>query len=249
MTGRRVVLTVLGGVVVAVCVALGLWQLQRLSDRRALNDRLIAREALPVAEVATLTPLDGGRGDPAAYRRVRTTGVYDPANEVVLRARSLNGRAGNHLLTPLTLAGGDAIIVDRGWIPLTIDRPGAAQTAPPAGEVTVTGILVPTEPKPIVFGPRDPPAGRLTTIGRIDLERLAQQMPYAIEPLAIAMEQQRPAQTDLPHPAGRPPPGEGPHLAYAVQWFIFAAIALITTTLLMRRERAAGSARVESERG
>lgn len=171
-----------------------------------------------------------------AYRRARAIGVYDRANEVLLRARSLRGRAGNHVLTPLRLADGRAIVVDRGWIPIEIVRPGDARATAPSGEVTVTGILQPSDPKPIAFGPRDPPAGRLTTIGRIDLERLAKQIPYPIQPLALALEQQQPPPTDLPHAAGLPAPGEGPHLAYAVQWFLFAAVALITTTVLIRRE-------------
>lgn len=225
---------------VATCASLGAWQLNRLADRRALNDRLIAREALPVAEAATLE-MRGGRADPAAYRRVRATGVFDVSQEVVLRARPLNGRPGNHVLTPLRLGDGSAIVVNRGWVPLRMDEPGAAEAAPPASQVTVTGILVPSEPAPVVFGPRDPATGRLATIGRIDLERLRAQIPYSIAPLAIAMESQQPSHAALPEPAGRPPPGEGPHLAYAVQWFIFAVIALVTTALLMRREREAAA--------
>lgn len=237
MTKRRIFLVVAGVVAVAICASLGVWQLSRLADRRAINDRLLSREALPVADVASLVPLDGDRNGPAVYRRVRATGRYDVANEVVLRARPLNGRGGNHVLTPLTLDGGGAIIVDRGWVPLAMDEPGAADARPPDGAVTVTGILIPSDPEPIVFGPRDPPSGRLATIGRIDIARLAKQIPYPVIPLAIAMEQQRPPQADLPKPAGRPAPGEGPHFAYAVQWFIFALIALATTVLLLRRER------------
>lgn len=244
MTKRRVFLSVVGGLIVVACTALGFWQLQRLSDRRSLNDRLIAREAMPVVDIESLMPLRGGRSDPAAYRRVRATGTFDSANEVVLRARSLRGRGGNHLLTPLVLPDGGAVIVDRGWVPLEIDEPGADRAAPPDGRVTVTGILVPTEPKPILFGPSDPANGRLATIGRIDLARLGEQIPYPIQPLAIAMEAQRPAGGEIPVAAGRPPPGEGPHLAYAVQWFIFATIALVTTVLLLRRERAPSEPRV-----
>lgn len=232
-------LAVAGGVVVLTCVALGFWQLNRLSDRRADNTRLLTRVAQPVVDVSDLASLQGGRDDPAAYRRVRATGTYDVANEVLLRARSLRGRAGNHVLTPLRLASGRSIVVDRGWIPIAKTRPADPEFAPPTGQVTVTGILQPSDPKPIAVGPRDPPTGRLQTIGRIDLERLAPQIPYPIEPLAIALEEQIPAQTDLPKAAGLPAPGEGPHFAYAVQWFLFALIALITTVLLIRREPAA----------
>lgn len=231
-------LALAAAVVVAGCAGLGIWQLRRLADRREANRVLLERRALPVVALDAAPAPTGGRADSLAYRRARASGEYDTANEVLLRARSLDGRAGNHVLTPLRLPSGRAIVVDRGWVPLAANRPPVAEAPPPKGRVTVTGILAPSEPKPRIFGPRDPPSGRLSTIGRIDLDRLARQIPYPVEPLYLALEEQQPPQPgSLPAVAGLPPPGEGPHLAYAVQWFVFGAIAGATAILLLRAER------------
>lgn len=238
-----------GLIVVAVCVSLGLWQMQRLHTRRALNDELLSRHKLPILALATTSLRDGdGRGDPAAYRRVTVTGRYDVEHEVILRSRSLNGNGGNHVLTPLRGDRGDrgeqglAILVDRGWVPLDHDMPPVRDATPPSTAVTITGVLVPSEPKPIAFGPSDPKTGTLHTIGRIDMSRLRAQIPYPIAPMYLALEEQDPSQGGtLPVIAGLPAPGEGPHFAYAVQWFLFAAVGLVTTVVLIRSERRAPS--------
>ena len=69
-------------------------------------------------------------------------------HEFVLYGRTQNSQAGNHLLTPLLLAGGHAILVDRGWVPLDIDEPGAPGAAPPSGDVDVEGVLLSSEGGP-----------------------------------------------------------------------------------------------------
>ncbi|MHB8513213.1 MAG: SURF1 family protein [Actinomycetota bacterium] len=234
---RRPLLYALTGFVAICCVGLGIWQLQRLHDRRALNNELIHRTKLPLVALGHLE-LSGGRSDPYAYRRVRATGTYDVTREVILRARAIGDRPGNHVLDPLRLSDGTGIIIDRGWVPLDHDRPDGADFKAPSKQVTITGILVPTEPKPILFGPTDPSRGVLSTIGRIDLPRLQKQIPYSIKPLYLVMEEQQPPQSGvLPTVEGLPPPGEGPHFSYAIQWFTFASIALITGFLVGRRER------------
>ncbi|HEX5950122.1 MAG TPA: hypothetical protein VFZ96_03895, partial [Actinomycetota bacterium] len=63
------------------------------------------------------------------------------------------------------------------------------------------------------------------------------QAPYELWPLAMQLEEQSPAQDgDMPVVVPRPELDEGPHLSYAVQWFIFATIALVGFVVLARRE-------------
>ncbi|HEX2053664.1 MAG TPA: SURF1 family cytochrome oxidase biogenesis protein, partial [Actinomycetota bacterium] len=89
------------------------------------------------------------------------------------------------------------------------------------------------------LGVSDPPPGRVTAIPRIDLERLAGQLPYPLYPLYLRLFDQQPANSGaLPEPVPIPPPDEGPHRDYALQWFAFAGTALIIYLGLMRRERA-----------
>ncbi|HEX6845174.1 MAG TPA: SURF1 family protein [Actinomycetota bacterium] len=225
---RRAVLVGIGIVVAAVCVRLGVWQLDRLEQRRASNDAV--RTGL-AAEPTTLAA--AMQADDPAYRRVVVTGVFDATHEVILYGRTQEGRPGDHVLTPLVVSDGEAVLVDRGWIPFEPDRsvPVEGPAAAVEGDVTVEGFLVRSEDTGEDTGPT------IDTIQRIDLERLGSQMPYRLAPFALQLERQSPA-VDAPVPAPRPDLPEGPHLSYAIQWFAFAVIALGGSILIARRDRA-----------
>src|SRR5207247_8424500 len=121
------------------------------------------------------------------------------------------------------------VIVDRGWIPQDLSGPAEERTRPPVLEdAEVVGVLFPSERKG-VFAPSIPPSGRLTTIPRIDIPRIAEQLDYPVVPLYMRLESQRPPQSgELPEPPGLPDLSEGPHLSYAIQWFLFATVAVVT---------------------
>src|SRR5258708_1914773 len=97
--GPVLVALVVGGAL--VMIGLGIWQLQRLVERRALNAQLSARLAQPPAA------LTGASGDLPGYTPVLATGVFDFANEIVVKNRAHEQQPGVHLLTPLRLEGGD----------------------------------------------------------------------------------------------------------------------------------------------
>src|SRR5262249_34012542 len=134
-TGRRLWLTLLVLVGALVCCRLAIWQLDRLAQRHAQNTLINQRMVQPPVA------LDGGPVDPNALddRRVEARGVYDSAQEIVLRGRALDGAPGVRVLTPLRLGGSDAaVLVDRGWLPLELAAPMARRTyAGPSGEVVV----------------------------------------------------------------------------------------------------------------
>ena len=240
LVGTFVVLLVAVG-----CIELGLWQLRRLSERRAFNasvERAVSSDPTPLGDV-----LSAGAGDVRrlAYRRVTASGSYDADREVVLFGRTLDGQPGNEVLTPLVLRGGEAIIVDRGWIPLSLQTPPIAEARPPPGRVAVSGILWPAEAATDVDA-STPPASQLA---KVDLSRLRPQLPYTIPPVYLWLRSQRPASGPLPRAVPLPPLDEGPHLSYAVQWFIFAGVAVLGYGVLLRRDlarrRPAGSRRDE----
>jgi surfeit locus 1 family protein len=216
-------------VVVAGCAWLGTWQLGRLDRQRARNRLVAARFAAPPLPLADA--LRAGAG--AAYRRVEgVVGRFDPDREVILRARALNGRPGNHVLTPLLMGSGSAVLVDRGWVPLDRDRPPVRDAAPPPASVRLAGVLLPPDARTPAR-----PGEHLASFGRVDLERLQGQMPYRIAPLYLLMRTQAPAQRgSLPVPVAFEPTAPGPpHLSYAVQWFSFATLALVTYGALIRK--------------
>jgi cytochrome oxidase assembly protein ShyY1 len=235
-TRRWIKLLVFALVVAGVCVRLGFWQLQRLHDVRVFNAAIEAGMHAPPVPIETVLRSAPGASS-AAFRRVSATGTYDTAHEVILYGRSLsNDQPGNHVLTPLRLADGTAVIVDRGWVPLAMATPPISEAAPPAGAVTVVGVLYGSE-----TSSQGPP---VTTLRQVDLPRLRAQLPYPIAPLFLKLQSQQPAQAGpLPTPEPPPPLDEGPHLDYAFQWFSFATIALLGYGLLAVKE----SRRLHSE--
>ncbi len=221
---RQGILIVIALVVAGTCVRLGFWQLDRLQGRRQINAMLEARSAEPVAPITSI--------EPAAlpYREVTATGTYDPAHEWILSGRSQGGAAGNHVLTPLVLDDGTAVVVDRGWVPLDVAGvPVTGTAAAPGGRVTVTGLALPPD---VPTATAVSPAPSITT--RIDLARAG--LPHRLLPVYVLLRSQDPPQ-DLPAIVEPPTFDDGPHLSYAIQWFAFASIAAIGCVVLLARDR------------
>jgi surfeit locus 1 family protein len=209
-------------------VLLGIWQLQRLGQRRETNALIVARMEQPLLTV------DGSAlgATEVDLRRAAVTGRYDPTHEIILRNRTYNEMPGVHVLTPLRIAGSDAaILVDRGWIPYDQSTPEKrAAYAAPIGEVGVQGILRRTQERRSALTPRDaapPGGGRLDAWHRVDIARIQQQLPYSLLPVYLELEPDVAAEAafTLPRPDPDVDLDEGPHLVYAIQWFAFALIA------------------------
>jgi surfeit locus 1 family protein len=186
--------------------------------------------------------IDGaGAGGTLLYMHASATGTYDTTHELILYGRMQDDQPGNHVLTPLRLPDGRAVIVDRGWVPFDMDTPPVAAASPPSDTVTVTGLLDPSIPDPT------PHAGDSKTFAHVDLQRIGALLPYPVLPYYLQLQRQTPAQTGtLPVPPPAPELDDGPHLGYALQWFSFATIAALGFLLLVVREvwdeRRAGSA-------
>lgn len=221
--------------VVAVAILfvfLGFWQLDRLGQRRvenAVGERRItsAPEQLDTL-LSSTDDLESLR-----FRRVTASGTFDPGNEALIRSQVRRGTAGFHVITPLVVEDGDAVLVNRGWVPLTMDTVPVTEASPPTGVVTVEGWIEKTQQRP-PLGPEDPPEGRLETLNRVDIKRISQQVPMSLAPVYIvAIGDQG---TDLPVPVDQPEFADlGPHLAYAIQWFGFATVAVVGYFFLARR--------------
>jgi surfeit locus 1 family protein len=215
---------------IGLFISLGFWQLRRNDERSALDAQLAERIAAEPIDAAAAVLLASGDVD---LRRVTATGVFDTTEELILQARSFNGRSGHNVLTPLVLDTDEAIIVNRGWVPIDVVGPPVVEASPAAGPVTIVGVARPTEVRR-GLGPADPATGVLERVSRVDLERIGRQSSY---PLAGFYLQQ----LDPPNPSGfpllldAPEPGGGPpHLAYAVQWFLFSLVVAVGYPLLLR---------------
>ena len=220
---------------IVVFVLLGFWQLRRHDERGEFNERLESRLEAPTQSLEDLVAQYGEDGDVLDLRRVEVTGTYALADEVILRNRTQSGRSGHDVLTPLETGDGRAVIVNRGWVPIDVEGPPVVGAEPPTGEVVVYGIVRATQLRGS-FGPVDPATGRLDRISRIDVARLEQQTPQDLYPFSVQLDKQNPAQTpNFPIPQPVPSSESGPHLSYAIQWFVFALVVAIGYPILLRR--------------
>jgi cytochrome oxidase assembly protein ShyY1 len=213
---------------IVALVSLGFWQLRRLDERRDFNARVEARTDLPPAPLDEV--LASGPPDEIEWRTVTVTGRYLPDEQFVIVNRSQGGRAGENVATPLDVGDGRTLIVNRGFVPLTVDVPPA-----PVGAIDVVGRVRQSQARR-TGQLSDPSAGELTEVQRLDIPRLEPQLPGDVVPVYVDLLVSQPAEAPgLPDPVQRPPLGEGPHLSYAVQWFIFSLCVAIGWVLAVRR--------------
>ncbi len=218
-------------VVAAGCVALGFWQLDRFHQKQARSH--LVHENVDAEPVSPDALLDVGRDLPAEeqWRRVEAHGRYDEAHEVLVRGRPLEGSTGYYVLTPLVTDDGPALLVNRGWVPVgATARTRPEVPAAPAGEVTVIVRARPSEPSDHKAAPL------VGQVRRIDVPAIAANLPYDVYGGYGELVEQQPATATSPTVLPEPDPGIGPHLAYAFQWWVFAAIALGGVVVLARRE-------------
>jgi cytochrome oxidase assembly protein ShyY1 len=210
-------------------VNLGFWQLGRWEERKLDNQVLAARFASDPQPLVQLIESSGPDYPSLDHRRAETEGEFQPDYELVVRSQVHDGVAGFHVVTPLLLSEGNAILVNRGWVPLAMDMvPSPA--APPRGVVSVTGWLRLGEGRATPGAIPDDKH----TVTRIEVTLLEEQLPWNLLPLYLVAEGG--AQDLLPAPIPQPDlDDEGPHLAYAVQWFAFTLIGVVGYFFLLRR--------------
>lgn len=237
MFQRKWVLTtllVLAGT--ALCIRLGIWQLDRLEQRRAFNHQVESMRAMPALDLNEEQPENISEME---WRAVTVQGEYDFANQIALRNQYYQNEYGYHLMTPL-LFGEQAVFVDRGWIPAEGNSSAADwRKYDESGVVDLTGQIRLGQTKPAIGGVDDvlPANGeKLETWNNANLEQIAGQLPYPVLPVYI--------QPDISAADSEPPIPyqptieltEGPHLGYALQWFTFATILFVGYPFFLRTQ-------------
>jgi len=220
----------------ALCIRLGIWQLDRLDQRRAFNYQVESMRAEPVLNLDKQVPDDISKME---WRAVTVEGKYDFANQVALRNQYNGDQYGYHLLTPL-LFNGKSVLVDRGWIPAEGNStPQDWQKYNDSGEVALTGQIRLGQTKPPFGGVADiiPEDGtRLALWNNADIEDIVKQLPYPALPVYI---QPNADENDTTPPIPYQPTvelTEGPHFGYALQWFTFATILLVGYPFYLRKQ-------------
>ncbi len=213
------------------CIPLGIWQLNRLGERRETNR--IVQEAL------ALPPIELDPAEPALseYARITVTGEFIADENILLGIRSRNGFPGHHLAAPFAIQGSDAVLfVDAGWVSNEErDYVSRAQMLP-TGQQTLSGFILYDEELPDLL--RAPATtDRRDQWQTVDVERLAQQTGLNVLPYYLEWEFERAADAPTNYPIYQTSIelDDGPHLGYAIQWFMFASIGFIGALVLFRR--------------
>jgi surfeit locus 1 family protein len=210
-------------IVIGIFCALGLWQLQRAEEKRALQAEY-DRRALqaPVALSAAVLP-----AETLQFFRVEAKGYYATDYQLLLDNRVHHGVAGYHVLTPLRIAGSETrVLVNRGWVPLGADRAQLPAIDPPRGEVTVSGVAV-LPRAGFSLGTPDPlRRDAVTTWQQLDLARYAAETHLALQPVVILLDPQSPA-GGFVRDWARLDTGIAVHQGYAFQWFALAVTVIV----------------------
>jgi surfeit locus 1 family protein len=226
---RIVVFVALAMALAVVFIRLGFWQIDRLHQRRARNAQVSVRLAEPIA------PIDSPR-DTSSFRRGIVRGEPDYFNEIVLTGRSRQGSPGVYIITPVRRIGSDsAVLVIRGWV-YSPDAATVDLTRWHERQNAFTGYVL-SLPSASSPAPQQPASGRkVRTLTRENVRRL---IPYPVATRYLVSQDS--AADSTPARLALPALDDGPHLSYAIQWFAFAAIAIVGAGIVVYRARLAGS--------
>jgi cytochrome oxidase assembly protein ShyY1 len=222
------------------CYFLGQWQWHRHEDKAARADRIERHYKATPVPLSRVMPRPGADLPRALeWTRVTATGRYAATDAMLVRNRPNNGVFGYEVAVPLRLTNGSALLVDRGWIPngRTAAEP-SRPPATPAGEVTVTGWLRLGEPS---LG-REPPSGQLASVNLDEASQSMAQSNPGNHPLygayLIARTETGAPGVKIQRAQALAPPdtGQGPHLAYAFQWWLAAPVGFVLILVGARRE-------------
>jgi surfeit locus 1 family protein len=225
-------------VIVAVLLALGAWQLERRVDKLALMavlDERLSAASVPLPPSGRWSELSPAKDE---FRRVTLSGVVDTRDQAQVFTSSSPLRkdvtgTGTWAFAPVKLAGGEMVVVNRGFVADGQDAEQGATAAP----VTLTGYLrFPEVPSWLT-----PHADRTKRLWFVrDHVAMAQALgwadPHRLAPFYIDLESPAP-------PGGIPKPGplqvslKNDHLQYAVTWFLLAAAVTIAFGFWLRGAR------------
>ena len=226
MTPRQrqwfVAVTTLAGALLTA--RLGWWQLDRAEQKLALQATLEARAQLPaINDLAQLAATPAAAAE-QQYRLLRLSGRWSPGHTVLLDNRQMRGRPGFYVLTPLLLADGSALLVQRGWLPRDfLERSRVREVPSPAGEVLVLGRIAPPPSRLFEFGGAEP--GRIRQ--NLDLDAFGRETGLALRPVSLLLTES-PASADdgLQRDWPAPSTGVAKNRGYAVQWFALSLLII-----------------------
>ena len=189
-----------------------------MEQKQALRAQFDAATAAAPAEL----PLDGVDWTSWRYRPVAITGTFDGPRQILIDNKVEEGRAGYHVVTPLLLADGRVVLVDRGWIASGESRMQLPKADPPAGTVNLRGrVNIPTHN--YIELERDAHARAVWQ--NLDPARFASATGLDVLPMVVEQTMAVDTGDNLVRHWAAPDFGIDRHRIYMMQWYLFAATA------------------------
>ncbi|NKK58536.1 SURF1 family protein [Rhizobium leguminosarum bv. viciae] len=235
--GKRTIFAVCLILFAAALAALGTWQVERLAWKRDLIARVDERVHATPAHAPARADWNKVNATDDEYRRVTVAGTLANDKETLVYASTALG-PGYWVITPLTLADGTSLLINRGFVPTERRDPDSRRKGELSGPVEITGLMRMTEPKGSLLQSNDVAADRWYSR---DVAAIAQKRgvgavaPYFIDADATA------------NPGGLPVGGltiidfPNNHLVYAITWYGLAVMVLVLLVFILRGERGSRS--------
>lgn len=208
---------------VTLLCRLGTWQLARAKEKQQSHlawEAAQHRPAVPLTPTTTQTP----------FTRVTAIGQFLNEKTILLDNKILNGRVGYHVITPLQLADGSVVLIDRGWISMGTSRQTLPQIPAMLGEVAIEGYLDFAYRNPFVSKAFEEPKKNEQMwplrVQQLDLSLIADHLDRAVYPMLVKLNSSALKAPGLS--AER-------HLGYAFQWFALALTLCVLAIVFYHR--------------
>jgi surfeit locus 1 family protein len=213
-------------IMMAITIGLGTWQVHRLAWKTDLLAKIAARMNGPAVPL----PADISDAPDWAFRHVHLAGHFDSGKALWLYGRTYDGKAGIHLLVPLIRAEGDAVLIDRGFVPFEHGSQ-LAQYRPADGDVEIDGVARQPEPGGL-FVPANKPDKNVWY--SVDVAAMGQAAGQKLAPLYIAAKPDGspgwPAATGGTEGTGI----RNEHLQYAIFWYSMTLVLAVIYVMSSR---------------
>ena len=230
MLSRRLVVLVAAVITAGVTARLGFWQLDRGAQKSALQSAVESRQQMPTLPPGDL-PSDEKELQERLHRQITLQGVWAPQHTIYLENRQMQGRPGFFVVTPLLLAEGGAVLVQRGWLPRDLrDRTRVQAPATDPGPARILGRIALPPARLYDF---DGAASGLIR-QNLDVRLFALETGLKLRPLSVLELDEAPTPSsgqpprpdkllrDWPLPAA----AVHKHHGYAFQWFALSVLTI-----------------------
>ena len=243
--GRKITALLAAVIAMAITISLGNWQLRRAQEKLALQNAWDEALRQPPKRVVAAEVAEIGANLP---QRVRISGRFDYEHEVWLDNRQMDGRSGLFLMTPIRLADGVVVLVNRGFVQRDPrDRLRLPPVARPDGDVTVEGLAVQQPPRVLQLG-EDARGQQERPVIWQNFDFDAFERAAGLKTVRWVVQQTGGDDDGLLRRWPRLNAGVDMHRGYAFQWFGLAALIAVLAAYFGLRARAARPTDVEAKK-